>query len=58
MGKPQQESQLKQKQPKQNAQKQMTPAPKKSNLPDPIANPCGIPFKQTKVPEMGELKGL
>lgn len=29
-----------------------------SNLPAPIANPCGIPFKQQKIPEEAALKGL
>lgn len=30
----------------------------KSNLPEPMVNPCGIPFKQNKVPDNAELKGL
>lgn len=29
-----------------------------SNLPNPIQNPCGIPFKQSKLPDEDHLRGL
>jgi len=30
----------------------------KSNLPAPIQNPCGIPFRANKPPTAEEIKGL
>jgi len=50
-----------QQKPQQKKQQQQTPVAvqkPKSNLPEPMVNPCGIPFKQNKVPDNAELKGL
>ena len=55
---PQQQKQKKAAPAKAAPAKENRPVAKKSNLPEPVTNPCGIPFKQHKMPETGELKGL